>query len=112
MSVSQDYLDRLLARLGVWAPVTARRMFGGAGLYSEGRIFGVVDDDRVYFKVDDVDRPTYEAAGSVPFRPYGDAGYSMSYYEVPGVVLDDDGLGEWIERALAASARSSRRKAR
>ena len=33
MPVSQAYLDRILDRLGAFAPVTARRMFGGVGLF-------------------------------------------------------------------------------
>ena len=51
MSVSPGFRDYVLEQLGRVAPgVTGRAMFGGLGVYSEGRIFALVDDDVVYFK--------------------------------------------------------------
>ena len=34
-------------------PVTIRRMFGGAGLFADGVMFGLVVRDVIYFKVDE-----------------------------------------------------------
>lgn len=100
MSMSAAYLDYVLEQLGRVRPVTARRLFGGAGIYADGRIFALVDDDTLYFKVDDTNRPDFEAAGMRPFEPR--EGQVMSYWEVPGDVLEDvELLEEWMERALA-----------
>lgn len=51
MPVSQEYLDYVLDLLSIVGPVTARRMFGGAGLYLKGLFFALVADDALYFTV-------------------------------------------------------------
>ena len=42
------YLLELLAPLG---PVSARRMFGGVGLFHNGTMFGLIARDELFFKV-------------------------------------------------------------
>lgn len=116
MSVTQPYLDSVLAHISQIAPVTSKRMFGGAGLYSDGLFFAVLDNDRLYFKVDDSNRGDFEAAGMGPFRPFPDRpDYLMQYYELPAGVLDDpDALAHWVAKALAvagaAAARGKKKK--
>jgi DNA transformation protein len=87
-------------------------MFGGVGIYSDGLFFGLMDDNRLYFKVDDSNRPDFEAAGMGPFQPFGEDGGAMQYYEVPPDLLEDlDSLGHWVAMALAvAKAKRTRRK--
>ena len=58
------YLLELLAPLG---PVSARRMFGGVGLFHGGMMFGLIARDELFLKVSDANRPAYEAAGEAPF---------------------------------------------
>ncbi len=83
-------------------------MFGGAGLYREGIMFGLIADDRAYLRVDDSNRASFEDAGSEPFHPYG-AKATMPYYEVPVDVLEDSGdLCAWAHKALAAAVRGHR----
>jgi DNA transformation protein and related proteins len=104
MPVSQGFLDYVVDQLVVTGPVKPRRMFGGAGLYLGGIFFGIVAEDVLYFKVDDTNRSDYAAAGSGPFRPFGSETYEMSYYEVPGDVLEDpDVLKEWAMKALSVA---------
>ena len=104
MPVSREYLEYVQDLLSVLGPVAAKRMFGGAGLYHNGIFFGLVADDVLYFKVGDSNRGDYEAAGMGPFRPYGDEGYAMQYYEVPVDVLEDrDLLVAWAEKALGVA---------
>lgn len=111
MSVSPGFRDYVLEQLGRVAPgVTGRAMFGGLGIYSEGRIFALVDDDVVYFKVDDGTRGDFEAAGTGPFRPFGPEGEAMRYWQLPDGVLDDaDLLGPWVDQAIAVAERARRR---
>ena len=113
MPVSEEYLDYVVDQLGCIGEVAAKRMFGGVGLYHDGLFFGLIAGDLLYFKVDDENRPQYEAAGARPFQPYGDESYSMSYYEVTVDVLEDvDQLRTWARGAVAAAARkaSSRKR--
>lgn len=88
-------------------------MFGGVGLYSGERFFGILAADELFFKVDDTNRPAYEAAGSEPFRPVLDRPVSMSYWRVPIEVLEDPSeLAGWAREAIRAAAAAPRRTAR
>ena len=113
MPVSTQYREFVLEQLGRVAPVTSRRMFGGVGIYADGLFFALIDDDTLYLKVDDSNRGDFVAAGSQPFRPYGDE-RTMQYYELPGDVLEDaDALRGWVDRAVtvaAAAATATRRR--
>lgn len=105
MPVSRDYLQYVLDQLARLREVTSRRMFGGVGLYSEGVFFGIIDNDTVFFKVDDSTRESYTSRGSEPFRPYKDRPeVSMSYFQVPADVLEDaDELIPWARSAVSAA---------
>ena len=110
MAVSAAYREYVLEQLGRVAPVTSRAMFGAVGIYSDGLFFALMDDDTRYFKVDDSNRPDFEAAGMEPFRPYGDD-RAMGYYEVPADVLEDPHrLREWAEKALAVARKAKKKK--
>lgn len=102
-----------LEQLGRAVPVTARSMFGGIGISSGGLPFALLDDDVLYFKVDDVTRPDFERLGLGPFRPFGDDGPAMQYYRVAEEILEDvDELRAWAGRALDAARRARARKPR
>ncbi len=103
-SIRDDALGRLLA----FGPVAARHMFGGFGLFLDGVMFGLVAEGALYFKVDAVNRPEFEAAGSAPFAHRGRRRILvMSYYQVPAEVFDDIArLADWAERAHAAARRA------
>lgn len=91
-------------------------MFGGVGLYSGELFFALIADDTVYFKTDESTRPDFEARGMGPFRPFGDAGGTMQYYQVPEDLLEDpEALRPWAEKAIAIArqkkgGRPSRRR--
>ena len=112
MSVSPSFRSFVLEQLGRVTPgIRARGMFGGVGIYAAELFFALLDDDTLYFKVDDVTRPQFESRGMTPFRPYGEEGEVMGYYEVPADVLEDpEVLGAWVEAALAAARRAKKRR--
>jgi DNA transformation protein len=104
MSFSEEYLDYILDQLKPIGTVTARKMFGGVGLYLNNVFFALIDEDTLYFKVDDSNRPDYEATGMGPFKPFGEKSYTMQYYEVPVDVLEDkEKLGVWANKALTVA---------
>lgn len=104
MAVTAAFRDYILEQLNRLVPTTVRSMFGGAGLYSGGRIFGLLDNDTLYFKVDDGNRTDFEAAGCRPFRPFGPGTKPMGYFEVPADAIEDpDALRPWLTGALAAA---------
>ena len=86
--------------------VTPRAMFGGVGLYHEGVFFGIIAGDVLYLKVDDRNRPDYEAAGMRPFKPYPHRSGTMQYYSVPLNVLESAlELTAWTRKAVDAARR-------
>ena len=89
-------------------------MFGGVGLYSGELFFALIAEDTVYFKVDESTRPDFEARGMGPFRPFGDTGGTMQYYELPEDVLEDpEALRVWAGKAIAiARQKKSHRQSR
>jgi len=111
MPVSQNYCDYVLEQLAGLGKIVARRMFGGMGLYHKDVFFAVLDDDRLYFKVDDDSRPDYLSAGMHPFQPTRDGPASRTYYRVPDMVVEDEkGLQEWARKAITAAKKKPRGK--
>src|SRR5262249_29414563 len=109
MRVSASFREFVLGQLASLDGLRARAMFGGVGLYADDVFFGIVAADELFFKVDDTNRPEYETAGSVPFKPYADRPMTMPYYRVPLVVLEDATmLGQWAMRAVAVTEADSR----
>jgi DNA transformation protein and related proteins len=106
MPVGAAFLQYVLEQLERTGRMTSRRMFGGVGLYCDGLFFGIIDDDTLYFKVNDTTRPDYESRRMKPFRPFKDKpDVSLTYYTVPPDVLDDaEELVRWARRALAVAA--------
>jgi DNA transformation protein and related proteins len=106
MAVSPDFLAHITDQLTGFGPVAVRRLFGGAGLFRAGRMFGLVAADVLYFKVGDGNRAAYDAAGAKPFtyQRLSATAALTSYREVPADVLDDpDLLADWARAAWAAA---------
>lgn len=83
--------------------VSARRMFGGHGLYLGDGFFGIVHDGRLYFRTDEASRPAYERQGMKPFRPNAKQTLK-NYFEVPADIIENSRrLREWALRAAAAA---------
>jgi len=111
MAITEGFLEYIVEQLRGAGTVTTRKMFGGAGVYIDGIITGLVADDILYLKVDDGNRGDFESQGMAPFQPFEDKPYSMSYYEVPPEVLEDpEELCMWAARSIEASLRSKSRK--
>lgn len=96
--------------------VVSRRMFGGLGFYARGLFFAVGDQDegRVFLKVDDLTRPTFEAAGGRPFTYTvpGQATMTMAYLTPPdGALEDPEEMLPWARLALEAAGRAAAAKA-
>lgn len=108
--MSQSFRTFVLEQLKRIRPdVRDRSMFGGVGIYAGDFFFALIADDTLYFKVDDSNRPAFEARGMGPFMPYGPSGEVMQYYEVPADLLDDpEELSSWVEQAIEV-ARNKRR---
>ena len=92
--------------------VTVRRMFGGAGIYAQETMFGLVHDGVIYLKTDAQNAPAFEREDLAPFSyttKHGKRGV-MSYRRMPDRLYDDpDELATWARAALAAARRGPAR---
>ena len=99
------HLLDLLAPLGL---VTARRMFGGHGLYCDGIFFAIVHEHTLYLKADGRSRARFERAGCAIFS-YLRKGKraTLNFYRAPEAALDSPRLMlPWARSALAAALRA------
>jgi len=112
MSVSPSFRAFAIEQLSLVAPeIRAKNMFGGVGVYSQDRFFALLADDELYLKVDDSNRPDFEALGIGPFRPFGPDGEAMQYYPLPGDLLEDvEVLRGWVDKAIVVATNKQKRK--
>jgi DNA transformation protein len=110
MAVSDSFRTYVLDQLGrAVGDVRSRAMFGGIGLYSGEFFFALIDDDTLYFKVDDSNRTDFEKRGMKPFQPFGEGGEVMQYYQVAEEILEDLGeLKVWVDKSVDVARRRKR----
>ena len=78
----------LFARMG---HLSARKMFGGAGIYLEGLMFVLIADGNIYLKADATNLGRFIQASCPPYVYHGKDGkvMEMSYRRMPDEALDD-----------------------
>ena len=114
MAVQPQYLAYVLEQLERVGNVSARRMFGGIGLYCNDLFFGLIDDDTLYFKTDESNSAEYVARKMSRFmppvnRPMG----PMGYHQVPAEIIEDDeALVSWARKSVAVALAAQARKRR
>ena len=107
MSASEGFVELLKDTMRGLGPVSVRRMFGGAGIYADGVMFGLIADDTHYLKADEKTKRDFEAEGLGPFvYEGGGRTIAMSYWCIPERLLDDpDEMVAWARTALTLSRR-------
>ncbi len=98
----------MFASLG---PVTIKPMFGGKGIYVQGKIFAVEVDGEILLKADSETAPLFAAAGAVQWTYEGKKQgkpVAMPYWSIPDSALDDpEEMAVWARRAADAGTRSA-----
>ena len=112
MAASEGFIEHLKDALSGLGPVSVRRMFGGAGVYADGVMFGLIADDTLYLKADDETKRAFEAEG---LGPYGYDGHGkridLPYWRAPERLLDDaDEMAAWARTALSVARRAAAAK--
>jgi DNA transformation protein len=112
MSVSNGYRTYILDQLAAVPALNTRRMFGGVGVYSGESFFALIDDDVLFFKVDDANRDDYVSRGMKAFMPIPGKS-SMGYFQVPADVIEEaDELTRWARRSVEVAQRAALKKSR
>jgi len=106
-----DYVVDLMQTIG---PVSARRMFGGYGIFHQGLMFALIADGSLYLKADDQTREWFLAEDCEPFSYYKkDKEYRLSYYLVPEEFFEDpDACLRWARLAFDAALRDPGNKSK
>lgn len=113
MAISKEFLDFIEEILTPMGAVTTRRMFGGAGVFLDGMMFGLVADDQLYFKADADNAPQFDAAGLdyFTYQPAGKEAMQMGYRAAPEGALDDqDEMLIWARLGFDAALRAANAK--
>jgi DNA transformation protein len=114
MAASEGFIELLKDALSGLGPVSVRRMFGGAGVYADGVMFGLVADDTLYLKADDETKRAFEVEG---LGPYGYDGHGkridLPYWRAPERLLDDpEEMVAWARAALGVARRAAASRAK
>ncbi len=110
--MKNQFIEHLLELLEPFGAVTARRMFGGTGLFHNGLMFAIVMDELLYLKADDENCTEFESRGLQRFT-YKKQGkeVSLSYYEAPAEAVENPAeMRKWAEFAYAAAVRAAKKK--
>jgi len=110
MSEFTDYLTDVFATFGA---ISARKMFGGHGIYFKDCMFGLVADDMLYLKVDEQNLKFFEEFDLPAFEFTKSDGrpMKMSFYLAPESIYEDqDDATAWAEHAWAAASRAKAKK--
>ncbi len=99
-----DYVLELLAGVG---PIRIKRMFGGAGVFLDDRMFALIDDDVLFLKADAALAADLRAMGSAEWtfiRKSDGVARPMGYWRLPESAADDPELAaELGQRAFAVA---------
>ena len=108
MTASPDFVEFVQELFAPLGGVSIRRMFGGAGIYSRGVMFGLIDDDTIYLKADNDTRKAFEERGCGPFVYDGKGKpIQMSYWQMPAELIDDSEEAlAWAKTALGVAKAS------
>jgi len=110
MSDFVDYLKDVFTEFG---EVSAKRMFGGHGLYFEDAMFGLIADDMLYLKVDDqnIERFTQEDLPAFEYDKGQGKVVKMSFYLAPESIYDDPSdAADWARQSWEAARRAKKSK--
>lgn len=102
--------DRIREMFDSLGDVTIKRMFGGKGVYHQGRILALEVDGEILLKADAESAPEFSAAGASQWVYAGKAKpVAMPYWSIPEDALDDqEELARWVGLAWAAALRAKK----
>ena len=86
----------LIKKLGGIKGITSKKMFGGHGIFHDGKMFGIIDSKGPYFlKADDKTKSDFVNKGASQHP-------RMPYFRIPDEVFDnDDELMSWVKKSIS-----------
>jgi TfoX/Sxy family transcriptional regulator of competence genes len=69
MASKQEYVDYVIEQIDNAGVITAKKMFGGYHVYSNGKLFALVIDNKLFVKITDSGREFAKGVTQVPAFP-------------------------------------------
>lgn len=115
MLPDSEFVRETVDRMQLVGKASARRMFGGHGIFIDGRMVALIADNELYLKADAASQQLFESE-KLPRFSYRRADgkqFSMSYYLAPDSFFEDpDDTRRWAQRAMDAAMRAPAPKKR
>lgn len=111
MAKQSAFVEYVVSEVLMHIPgISVRFMFGGYGVYKDVIIFGIIDDDVLYLKVDEITEPDFRRIDSKQFSVVMKGkSTSMNYWSLPEHILEDrEAVEAWIGKAVAVSLRAKK----
>ena len=108
MVASASFAEFLCEQLAPLGSIKLRRMFGKTGVFCDGLMLGMVQNDALYFRVDDDTRDAFAEAAALPPLNYAKQGATidLAFWRAPERLFDEpDELMSWARTALSAARR-------
>jgi len=88
----------LIERLSLIPGITSKKMFGGYGIFHEGKMFALVNSSgNIYFKSDESIQSKFDTIGA---QQHG----KMPYFSLPDEIFDDiEKLSAWAQESINIS---------
>ncbi len=115
MVASDAFTEFLREQLGPLGRVTLRRMFGKSGVFCDGVMLGMVTENTLYLRVDELNRETFREAAAFPPLNYSKKGSTidLAFWRVPERLFDEpEEFLNWAREALAAARRVAAKRER
>ncbi|MBI1306671.1 MAG: competence protein TfoX [Bacteroidetes bacterium] len=91
MATDQIFVDYIIEQMPKAGDITAKKMFGEYGIYSNGKIFGLICDNRLFIKPTNAGRQYLGEVTEAP--PYPGA---KMYFLIEDLLEDRDRLSELV----------------
>lgn len=87
--------ELLLEKLSTIPDITSKKMFGGHGIFCEGKMFGIVDSKgQAFLKIGESNKESFEKEDA---KPHG----KMPYMSIPEKLFADvDELTQWAKSSI------------
>ncbi len=110
MALNEDYLEFIQDQLSDLQPLEVKKMFGGAGFFKEGLMFGLLGKGVFRLKVDESNRKNFEDRGMTALGA-DTKKKGMPYWEVPVDVLENKpNLTQWALKSFEVAQLAAKKK--
>lgn len=108
MAVNEEFLKYVQDQLSEFGAFEIKRMFGGVGIFREGKMFAKIGGDTLRLKVDESNKKQFEERGMKPFFSEKKK-KGMPYWEVPPDVLEDRStLAQWARQSFEIAMKTKK----